>query len=232
MTIALLTHLHIAIPTVPPECFPVVPLAWRAVLPRRVSFARNVSIIDSSPLKFSPVEEPESPLVPLDTDLDTTEREDIQIATPTYVLFPGSDPFVDLIDISPPRFPYLPALPGYAPIVWPGEIPDPVEPLSLFTDSPEIPGWFLSEQPTPVRDLMGFQSSLSLISSVPSRDSVEHPSLSSSMASDDSDGDVGLLISLLSLPSFVSVSSDFSFDSAVGSPTGLPRAESVTPVLR
>ena len=125
----------------------------------------------------------------------------------------------------------------FAPIVQPGDIPDPVEPPSLFADSPEIPGWFLSGQPTPARDLMGFQSSLSPISSVPSGNSVGHLSSSSSVASDDLDGDVGLLTLLHSLPSFgsmprVSVSSDFSFNSAVGSPTRLPRAESGTPVLQ
>ena len=71
MTIAWLTHLHITIPSsgstsepVPPECFPVVPLARRAVLPHWVSFARDVSVIDSLLLLFSPVEEPESQLVP------------------------------------------------------------------------------------------------------------------------------------------------------------------------
>ena len=84
MAIAQLTHLHLTIPSsgstsksVPPECFPVVPLAKRSVLSRRVSFAREVSIIDSSPLLFSPVEEPESASVPPDTDLDTTERDNI-----------------------------------------------------------------------------------------------------------------------------------------------------------
>ena len=78
----------------------------------------------------------------------------------------------------------------------------------------------------PTWDLTGFQSSLSPISSVPFGDSVGRLSSSSSVASDDSDGDVGLLTSLLSLPSFgsmprVPVSSDFSFYSAVGSPTRL-----------
>ena len=244
MTIAQLTHLPITIPSsgstsepVPPECFPVLPICRRAILPRRVSFAQDVSVIDSSPLLFSQVEDPESQLVSLDTDLDTTEREDTQIATPTYVLFPGSDPFGDEIDISPPRFPYLPAPLGFATIVRLGEIPDPVGPPSLFADSPDIPGWFLSEQLTPERDLMGFQSSLSPIHSIPSGDSGECQSSSSSEASDDLDGDVGLLTSLLSPLSVgsmtrASMSSDFSFYSAVDSPTGLTRAESVTPVPR
>ena len=96
----------------------------------------------------------------------------------------------------------------------PGEIPDPVGPPSLFADSPEIPGWFVSEQMTPARDLMGFQSSLSPINSIPSGDSGERQSSSSSVASDGLDGDVGLLTSLLSLPPVgsmtrASVSSDF-----------------------
>ena len=72
----------------------------------------------------------------------------------------------------------------------------------------------MSEQTTPVRDLMGFQSSLSPINSIPSGDSGERQSSSSSVASDGLDGDVGLLTSLLSLPPVgsmtrASVSSDF-----------------------
>ena len=61
MTIARLTHLHITIPSsgstsepVPPECFLVLHIAWRAILPLRVSFAQDVSIINSLPLLFSP----------------------------------------------------------------------------------------------------------------------------------------------------------------------------------
>ena len=82
---------------------------------------------------------------------------------------------------------------------------------------------------------MVFQSSLSPINSIPSGDSGERQSYSSSVALDDLNGDVGLLTSLLSFPSVgsttrASVSSDFSFYSAVDSPTGLSRAESVTPV--
>ena len=84
MAIAQLTHLHLTIPSsgttsepVPPECFLVVPLAKGSALSRRVSFARDVSIIDSSPLLFSPVEEPVSASVLPDTDLDTIERDDI-----------------------------------------------------------------------------------------------------------------------------------------------------------
>ena len=129
------------------------------------------------------MEEQEPQLISL--DMDTTEWVDIQIATPYQMFFPGSDPFGDEIDISPPRFPCLPAPTGFAAIVRPGEIPDPVGPPSLFVDSPDIPGWFLSEQLTPARDLMGFQSSLSPINSIPSRDSGECQSSSSSVASDD-----------------------------------------------
>ena len=60
------------------------------------------------------------------------------------MLFPGGDPFEGLNEISSPHYPYLPAPPGFAPIIRPGEIPDP-----LFADSPALPGWFLSEQPAP-----------------------------------------------------------------------------------
>ena len=64
-----------------------------------------------------------------------------------------------------------------------------------------------------------------------------HLSSSSSVASDDSDGDVGFLTSLPGLSSFgsmqrASVSSDFSFCSAVDRPTRLPQAGSGTPVPR
>ena len=66
----------------------------------------------------------------------------------------------------------------------------------------------------------GFQSSLSPIDSIPYGDSGECQSSSSSVASDDLDSDVGLLMSLLSPPSVgsmtrASMSSDFSFYSAV-----------------
>ena len=183
----------------------MAPLAKKSAYSSRVSFAHDVSIIDSSPLLFSPVEELASASVPPDTDLDTTEREDIQIATPTYALFPSGDPFEDLNEISSPRFPYLPVPLGFTPIIRPGDIPDAVESPSLFADSPALPGWFLSEQPATTRELLGLQSLLSLISRVHSGDSVGRLSSSSSVVLDNSDGDVGLLMSLLGLSSFSSM---------------------------
>ena len=85
------------------------------------------------------MEEQESQLISLDTDLDTTERDNIHIATPTDVLFPGSDPFGGEFDILSPCFPCLMAPPGFDAIVRSGEIPDPAGPPSLFADSPDIP---------------------------------------------------------------------------------------------
>ena len=111
------------------------------------TFARDVSIIDSSPLLFSLVGELVSASVPP----NTTEQDDIPISTPTYLLFSGGDPLEDLNEILSPRFPYLPAPLGFTPIVRPGDIPDAVESPSLFADSPALPGWFLSEQPAPIR---------------------------------------------------------------------------------
>ena len=66
---------------------------------------------------------------------------------------------------------------------------------------------------------------------------MERCSSSSSVASDDSDGDAGLLASLLGPSSIGSVSrasmsSDFSFYRAVDSPPGLPQAGPHNPVAR
>ena len=76
--------------------------------------------------------------------------------------------------------------------------------------------------------------SLSPINSISSGDSGERQSSSSSVASHDLDGDVGLLTSLLMRSSMTreSISTHFSFYHAVSSPTRIPRAESVTPVPR
>ena len=78
------------------------------------------------------------------------------------------------------RFPYLPAPPGFTTIVRPGDIPGPAESPSLVADSPAFPGWFLSEQLALARELLGLQSSLSLISCVHAGDSVGRLSSSSS----------------------------------------------------
>ena len=63
MAIAQLTHLHLAIPStgltsepVPLECYPTVPLTGRSDVSRRVSFARDISVIEFSPLLFSPAD--------------------------------------------------------------------------------------------------------------------------------------------------------------------------------
>ena len=56
MAIAHLTQLHITIPAsgsvaeaVPEECFPPVPLPRALVLPRRVSFASEVTVLGTAP---------------------------------------------------------------------------------------------------------------------------------------------------------------------------------------
>ena len=110
------------------------------------------------------------------------------------------------------------------------KFPDPVGPPSVFADSPDIPDartGFDGISVIVVSDLYN--------NSIPSGESGERQSSSSSVASDNLDGDVGLLMLLLSPPPVGSMtraymSSDFSLYSAVNSPTGLPRAESVTPV--
>ena len=81
MPIAQLTHLHFcnlwAGPSgMLPGCST---LPWSAVS-RRVLFARDVTVIESLPLMFYPVEEPESLTVPTVVDTETLERSDIQIA--------------------------------------------------------------------------------------------------------------------------------------------------------
>ena len=63
MATAQLTHLHLTVPSsgmttgpVPLECFAVVPLSRASPVSRRVSFPREVDVIESSPLLFSPGE--------------------------------------------------------------------------------------------------------------------------------------------------------------------------------
>ena len=171
----------------------------------------------SSTLLFSPMEEPESLTTPVVMDTGTLEGSDIQIVQPIYVLFP-SDPFDELDGILTPRFPYLPAPPGFTPIAIPDDILWPAGSTSIHDASPAL------------RDpnLLELSLKLSPIDRIPSEYSMGCVSSSSSVASDDSYGDAGLLASLLGCSigsvSRTSVSSEFSFYSAVDSPTGLPQA--------
>ena len=72
---------------------------------------------------FSPVEEPESLTASTTMDMEPLKRSVIQFAPPTYVLFPGDDPFDDLNRISTPRYPYLPDPPGFTLIDRQDDIP-------------------------------------------------------------------------------------------------------------
>ena len=81
----------------------------------------------------------------------------------------------------------------------------------------------------PDHDVLGLSLTISPIDRVLSGDSVECVSSYFLVASDDSDGDTGLLASLLGPSSFdsvsrASVSSEFSLYSAVDSPARLPQA--------
>ena len=170
MAIAQLTHLHLTIPwsgsspePVPPECFPVVPLSRKSAVSRQVSFARDVAVIESSPLLFSPVEESESLTAPTERDMRPLERSLIQIVQPAYVLFPSEEPFDDSDGVSTLR------LSGRA-IIW-GRLMVP----------PAPPGYD--------QDVLGLLLTFSPIARVPSGASVEHMSSSSSVGLDNSDGD-------------------------------------------
>ena len=113
-------------------------------------------------------------------------------ARPIYALFPSDDPFEVSDGISTPRFPYLPAPPGFTPIAKPGDIPWPAGwpagSTSLHDASPTLPGWYPPAPPGYDHDLLGLSLTISPIERVPSGDSVECVSSSSSVASDDSDG--------------------------------------------
>ena len=107
------------------------------------------------------------------------------------MLFPSGNPVEETINISPPLFPYLPALPGFTPIVWLGDIPGPADSPSVFDDLQALPGWSPSEHPGPDNPLLGLLLLPSQINSVPSGDSKDCIYASSSVASDD-DGDTGV----------------------------------------
>ena len=92
----------------------------------------------------------------------------------------------------------MPAPSGFTQIIRPGDIPGPDDSPSLINDSLALLEWSPPppENPGPDHPLLGLPSSLSPIHSVPSGDSMDHISASSSVASND-DGDAGLLASIL-----------------------------------
>ena len=88
MVIAQLTHLHLTIPLfqlVPSESYPIVPLSQESTISRRVSFVRDVAVIESS-LLFSPAEEPESLPELTKRDTEALDRGLIQFTQQDYVL--------------------------------------------------------------------------------------------------------------------------------------------------
>ena len=98
MAIAQLNHLHLTIPSsgtttepVPPDCFPVVPLPRKPVLPVKVSFAEDVEVIGSPPTLPSPGEEPDSPDRSLQNDVLNHDQDVFEIAPPNA--FPICQPF-------------------------------------------------------------------------------------------------------------------------------------------
>ena len=115
MAITQLTHLHLTIPSsgstmepVPPECFQTQ-VGWitQDLLCRACSSDWR--------------EELDSPEKSLPEDTLHHDREAAMIAPPTYVL--SVDPFEEEELLSPPRFPFLPAPPGFAPLSHPGDLP-------------------------------------------------------------------------------------------------------------
>ena len=135
---------------VPLECFPVFPLSREPFVSRRVSFALEVDVIESSPLLFSPGEYIAAPNV---MDTGSVERNDIQIAQPTYALFPSEDPF-DVSDrLSTPRF--IIYLLHRDLLGKPGNISWLAGPTSLHDVLPEFPGRYPLESPGYEVDLLG-----------------------------------------------------------------------------
>ena len=127
---AQLTHLHLSVlssgtttGTVPPECFPVVLLPRK---PRRVFFASDVEVMMHTSFLPFPGVEPDSldrplpsraSLLPSVPDADANHGQNVfVIVPPGYELFPCADPFDDEDVLLMPRFPSLPAPPGFYPI--------------------------------------------------------------------------------------------------------------------
>ena len=115
----------------------------------------------------------------------------------------------DLDGVSTLGFRSFPAPPGFLQTVRLGDIQEPAGTSSLFDSSPTLPGWYPPATPDDAQDVLRLSLSLSLIDRVPSGASVECLSSSSSVASDDYDGDAGLLSALLGPPSFGSAQHTF-----------------------
>ena len=101
----------------------------------KVSFASDVEVMESQPNLPSPGEVPDSPDWPVPnresllwsnpSDALNHEQPAFTIATPAYALFPFADPFDEGVMWSTPRYPSLPAPPGFAQSGQPGALPGP-----------------------------------------------------------------------------------------------------------
>ena len=157
VAVAQLTHLHLSVAsfgmttgTVPPECFPVVPVPRK---PRRVSFASDVEVMLSTSTLPSPGAEPDSPDQPVSDALAfiCTGQDVFVITPPAYVLFTFANPFYDEDMLLRPQFPALPAPSGFSTIDnrQPGTLPGPAgiaaRDWSSFirpgSPSQSLPGW-------------------------------------------------------------------------------------------
>ena len=102
MAIVRLTHLHLTVPSsgsilepVPGECYPVVPLPRESTISRRVSFAREVAVIESTPFLCSPAGAPDSLTEPATGDPVPRDQGMMQFDQPDYMLFPREEPMDD-----------------------------------------------------------------------------------------------------------------------------------------
>ena len=146
---------------------------------------------------FLPAKKPDSLTELTKGDPEPLDRGLIQLTQQDYMLLPSAEPMDDLDGVSTMGFPSLPAPPGFLQTVQLGDILESAGTSSLFDSSPTLPWWYPPAPPDDAQDVLRLSLSLSPIDRVPSGASVECMSSSSSVASDDSDGDAGLLSALL-----------------------------------
>ena len=82
------------------ERYPVVPLLRESVTSRRVSFAQEVAVIESTSCLFSLVGTPDSLTEPKTGDPEPLDRGLIQFIQPDYMLFPREEPKDDSDGVS------------------------------------------------------------------------------------------------------------------------------------
>ena len=140
-------------------------------------------------------------------------------------------------DVTTLDFPFLPTPPGLHRIIRPGDTPEPVGSPLLFHSSPELPGWYPVTHPIDVQDQLTLSSPISPIACVSPGVLDTCISSSSSVLSDESDGDAGLLSALQGPPSFrlaqhKAGSPELSSSSAMDVPANRIQIGSPSPVPR